>query len=107
MKHLFVFLLVAGPIFPAIAQVDDDFSDGDFTNLPSWTGDDSRFEVNASLELHLNAPAVTDTTCLATAHTIVLNTEWYFYCLLDFTPSNSNFLKVYLVSDQANFRQPL
>lgn len=89
------------------AQITDDFSDNDFTGNPIWSGDDAKFEVNAANQLHLNAPAVTDTAYLSTPNTAINNIEWDFFFLLEFSPSASNYLKVYLVSDQPNLKQPL
>lgn len=89
------------------AQVDDDFTDGNFSADPAWNGDVAKFEVNAAQQLHLNAPAVTDTACIYTGNTSIDNTEWLFYFKLDFSPSGSNLLKTYLVADQPDFRQPL
>ncbi|MCS6990527.1 MAG: lamin tail domain-containing protein [Chitinophagales bacterium] len=91
----------------AQAALYDDFSDGDFTNNPPWLGDVSKFEVNNALQLHLNAPAVSDTAVLVTAATAALAAEWRFLFILDFAPSSSNYLKVYLMADQPNLRQPV
>ena len=106
-KIIFVSLIIFVSFKNIYAQVQDDFSDGNFTNNPSWTGDDAKFEVNATQQLHLNAPAITDTASLGTANTAINSIEWDFYFKLDFSPSSSNYLKVYLVSDQPNFKQPL
>ncbi|HYV92301.1 MAG TPA: lamin tail domain-containing protein [Chitinophagales bacterium] len=89
------------------AQLSDDFTDGDFSSNPAWAGDVPKFEINAAKQLHLNAPAVTDTAYLSTPNTAIDNIEWDFFFILDFSPSASNYLKVYLVSDQQNFKQPL
>lgn len=107
MKQFFTILFAVACIAVAHAQVQDDFSDGDFTNNPAWTGDPAKFEVNAALQLHLNAPAVADTAYLTTLNSSIDNVEWIFYFKLDFAPSSSNYLKVYLVSDQPNLKQPL
>ena len=98
----FIFCIVR-----VFAQVDDDFTDGNFSADPAWNGDVAKFEVNAAQQLHLNAPAVTDTACIYTGNTSIDNTEWLFYFKLDFSPSGSNLLKTYLVADQPDFRQPL
>ncbi|MBA2408108.1 MAG: hypothetical protein H0V65_08985, partial [Chitinophagales bacterium] len=96
-------------LFPFLlhAQVQDDFSDGDFITNPTWEGDSAKFEVNAALQLHLNAPAVSDTAVIYTTNSSIDNTEWEFYVKLDFSPSASNYLKVYLVSDQPDLKKPL
>lgn len=90
----------------AYSQFADDFSDGDFSNNPPWTGETTKFEVDGSFKLHLNAPSVSDTAYLSTANSVVFSDtiEWEFYFSMNFDPSNSNNLKIYLASDQENLR---
>lgn len=107
MKTILIFFPLILFFFEAFAQVQDDFSDGDFTSIPPWNGDDAKFEVDAAQQLHLNAPAATDTAYISTANSLIDNIEWNFYFKMDFSPSTSNYLKAYLVSDQPNFKQPL
>ena len=105
MKKL-IFIILFIPLLVA-AQVTDSFDDGDFSNNPSWSGDTSKFEVDALLQLHLNAPAVEDTAYLSTPSLTINNAVWGFYVMLDFNPSSANYAKVYLVSDQPNLRNSL
>lgn len=91
-------------------QLSDDFSDGDFTSNPIWSGETSKFEVDGTFKLHLNASAVSDTAYLSTPisnldfnQTIV----WTFYVEMNFSPSNTNNARIYLVSDNANLRGSL
>ncbi len=107
MRAFLLLLFALGVAAPAMAQLVDDFSDGDFTNNPVWMGDVSKFEVTAAYQLRLNAPAVTDTAYLSTVSTAALDCEWFFFFRLDFAPSNSNYLKVYLMADQQNLKLPL
>ena len=44
---LFLFLLS----FSLLAQVTDDFSDGDFTNNPTWSGTTDSYVVNDGVEV--------------------------------------------------------
>lgn len=92
----------------AIAQVTDNFSDGDFTANPTWNGDNSEFTVNSSQELQLNN-TVAGASYLSTASpgSSLDNIEWSFYIKQTFAPSSSNYGKVYLASDQANLEGSL
>jgi len=89
------------------AQLDDDFSDGDFSSNPMWTGESPSFEVDGNNMLHLIAPAVTDTMFLVTSNTLVDDAEWSFLVNLDFNPSSSNLARIYLMSDQGSLEQGL
>ena len=94
-------------VFSSNAQVIDDFSDGDFSINPMWTGDVSDFEVHANLELHLNAPAADNESHLITPSDIINNATWEIQVRMDFNPSSSNRTYVYLVSDQADLEADL
>jgi hypothetical protein len=86
------------------AQFSDNFSDGDFSNSPTWTGITANFEVNPANQLHLNAPAQTDTSYLVTASQAINNAVWEFYVEMGFNPSSSNYADVFLVSNNANLK---
>ncbi len=84
----------------------DDFSDGNFTSLLPWSGDDSLFEVNLNNELHLN-DNISRKAYLSTPSALINNASWEFYTRMEFNPSSSNYCKVYLVSDQADLNNSL
>lgn len=97
-----ILMLVALLFPPSLgAQIFDDFSDGDFTQNPTWVGDVSNFVVNAFGELQLNAPEA-GSSMLAVQGNIPDNAEWNLRFRLDFSPSNSNLLRIYLQADQPN-----
>lgn len=98
------YLLVA---FLSIAQFSDDFNDGDFTTSPTWTGMTDNFEVDAENQLHLVAPASSDTSYLSTVSTEIDDATWDFWVKMDFNPSSGNNTRVYLVSDQENLKESL
>ena len=87
-------------------QVSESFTDADYTQNPAWTGDVGDFEINAALQLHLVA-AGSDTSILSTLNTFVDDAEWSAWFRLSFAPSDNNYLRYYLLSDQADLRQPL
>jgi hypothetical protein len=87
-------------------QLTDNFSDNDFSNSPTWNGDESKFLILNS-ELRLQAPAVISTAYLSTTSYAINNANWEFFLQMDFNPSSSNFSKIYLVADQSNFSTAL
>lgn len=93
-------------ISPLTAQVVDDFSDGNFTSNPPWTGDTTNFEVNAQHQLHLKSSG-TDSACMVTPSSLLDSTEWIIWVRLSFSPSANNYCRIYLVSDNAELTQPL
>ena len=91
----------------AQAQFSDDFSDGDFTANPGWSGMDTNFTVNASNQLQLDAPAVNSESFLSTTSQSIFDADWQFDVTLGFNPSNSNRAYVYLTSNQPDLSQNL
>ena len=85
------------------SQVTDDFSDGDFIGNPSWSGNTGDFLVNASQQLQLNN-TIAGTSYLSISHGIsnLLNHEWTFWVKQSFSPSSSNFGKVFLSADNSD-----
>lgn len=106
MRIFFLFFIFLSSVVSA--QVTDNFSDGDFTTAPAWTGDASEFIVNASQQLQLNN-TIAGASYLSTASpaSSLNNTEWRFYIKQTFAPSGSNYGRVYLASDQANLEGSL
>ncbi|MBL0016207.1 MAG: lamin tail domain-containing protein [Bacteroidetes bacterium] len=83
-------------------QFTDNFSDGNFTANPVWSGDNTEWEV-LTQRLHLNGPAVANTTShLSTPSTAIENTTWEFTVDLVGTTAGGSFVEVFLTSDQAN-----
>lgn len=89
----------------ALAQVQDNFDDGDFVNFPSWVGNTDSFVV-ISGQLRLNAlGAGPNSFSTATNHN--LSHEWRMDCRFDFSPTNQNFSRIYLVSSQSDLSSAL
>ena len=99
-KQLFTFIVSIQSIV-GFSQFTDDFSDGDFTNNPVWSGSMGSFEVDAAFQLHLN-DTVANVSYLATESNAIENGSWEFDVQMDFSPSTSNYSKIYLVADEQN-----
>ncbi len=114
MRYLFILLmLMAGT---AHAQFVEDFTDGDYTNNPTWSGDLSEFKISTSTAIpsNLRPGLQLDNTLADTSYmvadyvaTLTDSMEWIFWAKMSFNPSGSNFSRVYLVSDQADLTGPL
>jgi len=104
-------LLAAG----AHAQVVfDDFSDGDFTSDPPWTGDAERFVVvpfaggdagPGGFALRSNGLARQDTIHLATASPVAFG-RWRFLFRHEANLSTANGVRVYLVASNPDLKAP-
>jgi len=106
MKKLFLTFIFFNYYLLSFAQFSDDFSDGNFTNNPTWNGDIGNFEIDASFKLHLN-DSVSNTSYLSTTSQAIIDGSWEFDVTLDFAPSTSNYAKVYLISNEQNLDSSL
>lgn len=102
MKKTLLFLLILP--FSLFAQVHDDFSDGDFTQNPTWNGTTTDFIVNSNLQLQLNASEA-GTAFLSLPFPDFQEMEWRFWIREAFSPSGNNYSDVYLCSDNADLSQ--
>lgn len=107
MKNLISVLLLFCLVTFSYSQVSDQFSDGDFTSNPSWTGDENVFKINTAFQLQLNNDGFADTSTLQTINHLIDSTSWEFYIKLSFSPSSNNLARVYLASDQENLQGAL
>lgn len=96
MLLLMAYLLLIVPL-RCFSQVFDDFSDGDFTANPAWSGDVTMFKINNDNQLQLNAESAGNAQ-LFCDETIsdVGDMEWNFWLREAFAPSANNFTDIYL-----------
>ena len=85
----------------AFAQVIDDFSDGDFTLNPAWSGTTDLYIINSSFQLQTNGTGAGE-SYLSVPYSETGDVEWYFWIKQAFSPSANNYTDVYLVADNAN-----
>lgn len=94
MKTYFICLLSLCIVFKTVqiyGQTVDDFSDGDFTDNPSWHGTDSVFIVNDKYQLQTNGK-VAGVAWLSVSYMPSDTLEWRFMISEKFAPSSKNFL---------------
>ncbi len=98
MKRL-LFICCSFCSFGSFGQFTDDFTDGDFTTNPVWSGDDVKFSITSGELNSQNSGALT--YYLSTPSTLATEAEWEFFINLKFSTSGANFVDVYLMSDNA------
>lgn len=108
LKLLFFILVCWCFLEKSHAQVIDDFSDGDFSNNPTWSGTTGDFMVNGTQQLQLTS-LVAGASYLTTPHSLTSldNKEWRIWVKQSFASSSSNFGRVYLTADNADLTQVL
>jgi len=90
------------------SQVSDSFSDGDFSQNPAWSGDVNYFQINAQKQLQSQGQALaSQTISLSTASLQSLNASWTFFVQLNFDPTTTNFVRIYLTSDKEDLKSSL
>ncbi len=92
---------------PSYSQLQETFSDGNFTSDPFWEGETDFFSISSGMELQSNGPNASSQLYLSTPNTLGLNTEWNFYARLDFDITTSNWARIYLTSDLSNTKNAL
>ncbi len=99
---VFIILFLIAP-FIGLAQFNDDFSDGDFTSNPTWTGNTSDYIVNPSNELQLNGNSENGgISYISTQSEAMYDASWEFFVKLELNPSSTNFCSVFLTSNNEN-----
>ena len=84
------------------AQLTENFSDGDFTNNPVWSGNVSDFIVNPAFQLQSNNTIANSSFYLSTASNKATEAVWEFYTNLTFNTSSTNYVDVYVTASDAD-----
>jgi len=98
-------LLITLPLL-VHAQLIDHFSDGNFTQNPTWTANVEKFIVNPAQQLQLNDTA-SGTAYLLTENHAKAPLEWNCWVKAAFSPSSNNFIRIYLMSDHSDLSKAL
>ena len=88
-----------------VLLVQDDFSDGDFTGNPTWSGDVTSFAVveeDGNYMLRSTSQTANARFYLSTPSSVATDCEWSFWVNLQFNTSGTNFVDYYLMSDNAD-----
>ncbi|HEU4469499.1 MAG TPA: lamin tail domain-containing protein [Flavisolibacter sp.] len=92
-------LLITAQLFSFIAsgQVQDDFSDGDYSAQPVWTGQ-GEWTVDGDGRLQSNHTVANSSFYLSTANSLTMMTQWEFQLRLSFNTSSANYVDAYLIA---------
>ena len=102
MKRLFLLLFLL-PSF-AHAQLADNFTDGNFTANPAWTGDAASFQI-ATQQLQSNGPAATGSLiALSLPCQASTGTVWEFWANLKLATSSGNLADVWLMASKNDLK---
>ena len=84
------------------AQLSENFSDGDFTGNPAWSGGTSDFIVNSYLQLQSNNTVANSNYFISTPNSLATSVQWEMYIQLAFNPSSANYVDVYLTASTSD-----
>jgi len=99
-QYLLIILIILSS--PTYGQLIDDFDDKSFPSDPTWVGDTDDFIVNDSGELQLNSDGSSVSSLFSTLNLPNDTAEISMNFHMDFSPSGSNKLRVYLMVDDMN-----
>ena len=100
LKIVFILVLYCNS---ASSQISESFSDGDFSNNPSWNGTNADFIINTDQNLQLNN-TIASSSYLSTAHNLLSldDKEWRIWTKQGFSSSSSNNGRIYLSADNGD-----
>lgn len=86
------------------AQVSENFADGDFTNNPTWTPNLASDWTIDNGQLRSNASTQNYNFYTSTPSTLANTAQWEMKINLQFNTSGTNYVDVYLTSNEANLQ---
>ncbi|MEO6548495.1 MAG: lamin tail domain-containing protein [Ferruginibacter sp.] len=88
--------------FTAKTQFVENFSDGNFTSNPAWTGNTASWNINLAFQLQSNHLIANSSFYLSTVSTLALSAQWEFYVNLKFATSSTNYVDVYIIASASD-----
>lgn len=101
-KIIFFFYLLLFTTGVGFAQISENFSDGDFTSNPTWTGDISHFVVNSSFMLQSENVTPNTSFFLSTVSNKATSAQWEFWVRAAFNTSSANYIDAYVMASAEN-----
>jgi len=101
MKNIFAICLLLLPII-GFSQINETFSNGNFTENPVWEGMTENFIVNSDFQLQSNAPAASR-SFLFTPSRSINNAVWETWVRVNYhLTSANNHAAIYIIADRPN-----
>ena len=95
-------ILVSACSMTAHAQFTDNFSDGDFTGNPAWSGNVDEWKIDSVNQLQSNDTVPNGIFYLSTANSLATQAQWDLFVQLSFNTSSQNYVDVYLTASDSN-----
>lgn len=105
MNKLIVFI-VSIQALQTFGQVTEDFSDGDFSNNPTWFVQSASDWLVNNGRLQSNVSVTNSSFQIVTASAKAQNARWEFWLNLQFNTSGANFVDVFLTASDAALTAP-
>ncbi len=107
MKKTVIILLIFNCL-TGYSQINDDFSDANFSSNPEWNGSNAGGDFRIiNNRLRSESTKASGNFYLSTSNTYAKNCYWEFWVNLQFSTSGSNYVDIYLVSDQSDLQSTL
>lgn len=100
MKKLSLYFLILSPLF-GFAQLNENFSDGNFTSNPAWNSSGSNFSVNVQNQLQSCANA-SSASFISTPSEAMDDATWDCWVKINYNPSAYNYASIYLATDKSD-----
>jgi hypothetical protein len=101
-KTILILTLIICCLSNSQAQLNETFTDGNFTANPAWVGGAADWIVNPSFQLQSNNLVLNSTYYLSTANALATTAQWDFYCNLTFNTSSTNYADVFLTASASD-----
>jgi hypothetical protein len=101
-KTILILTLIISCLSNSQAQLNETFTDGNFTANPAWVGGAADWIVNPTLQLQSNNLVLNSTYYLSTANALATTAQWDFYCNLTFNTSSTNYADVFLTASASD-----
>ncbi|MBP6635794.1 MAG: lamin tail domain-containing protein, partial [Paludibacter sp.] len=85
----------------AKAQINENFTDGNFDRNPEWRGNTGNFKINEKLQLQ-SCATTTSVSSLFTNSESIVNAQWKAHIIINYSTSSSNYAAMYIISENEN-----